>query len=367
MDRTLQIAFDAKRAFHNIRGLGNYSRDVIRLLTTYAPQNRYLLFAKPTDRYTFPGTQVVAPQGLWAKVPSLWRSFGCTSQMKGVDIYHGLSGELPFGIHRTGVQSVVTMHDALFMRYPELYSFGYRHLFARKVQYACDHADIIIAISEQTKRDMQEFFRVDDGKIRVVYQGCNNRFREPISEAQVETLRQKYNLPATYIADVGALEPRKNLHTLIRAIAWAKIDLPLVVVGGRSKYGDEAAALAESFGVRLIQLNRLPFDELPALYKGAVVSVYPSIFEGFGIPILESMCVGTPVLTSTGSCFAETGGEAALYADPLQPEEIGARLQQILSDAQLRQTMITKGHQQAALFTDDRVAQNLINVYAAMG
>ena len=96
----MRIALDAKRAYHNHRGLGNYSRDMIRLLTTFAPEHKYLLFAKPTDRYSFPHTRTVAPKGLWALLPSLWRSYGCLKDLDGVDIYWGLSGELPFGIHR---------------------------------------------------------------------------------------------------------------------------------------------------------------------------------------------------------------------------------------------------------------------------
>ena len=356
----MRIAIDAKRAYHNHRGLGNYSRDVIRLLTTYAPEHEYLLFAQPTDRYTFPQTQTVAPRGLWSLVPGLWRSYGCLHDLDGVDLYWGLSGELPFGIHRKPVKTVVTMHDAIFMRYPELYSAGYRRLFARKVQYACDHANLIIAISEQTKRDLIEFFHADESKIRVVYQGCNHRFREPVTASQQSAVRERYALPEHYVLTVGAIEPRKNLQNLIEAMNKASIKLPLVAVGGKSAYAEQMAQLAQQRGVELRYLHGLPFEDLPAVYKMADVFCYPSIFEGFGIPILEAMCIGTPVLTSTGSCFAETGGEAALYADPYQPEQIGAQLSRILSDAALRESMRTKGLAQAVHFTDEQVAANLV-------
>lgn len=356
----MRIALDAKRAYHNHRGLGNYSRDVIRLLTTYAPEHEYLLLAKPNDRYTFPQTHTVAPKGLWALMPSLWRSYGCVSDLNGVDLYWGLSGELPFGIHHRQIKTVVTIHDAIFIRYPELYSLGYRRMFTRKVQYACDHADIIIAISEQTKRDIIEFFHADERKIRVVYQGCNNRFRESVTETQQAAVCERYSLPAHYVLTVGAIEPRKNLSNLIEAMHAASIDLPLVAVGGKSAYAEQMARLAKQRGVDLRFLHALPFEDLPAVYKMADVFCYPSIFEGFGIPILEAMCIGTPVLTSTGSCFAETGGEAALYADPYQPKQIGAQLSRILADAALRQTMRTKGFAQAQLFTDEQVVANLV-------
>lgn len=333
----MRIVFDAKRYFHNSRGLGNYSRDVVRLIREYAPDWEVVLMDKS----------------------GLSRSF---MNIPPCDIYHGLSGELPFTIGRSQARSVVTMHDAIFIRYPELYSPTYRWLFTQKVRFACKAADTIIAISEQTKRDMIEFFHADESKIRVVYQGCSNIFRQPISAEQVAEVKKKYDLPENYLLDVGAMEPRKNLKKLIQAMAAAKIDLPLVAIGGHSKYADEAAALAQQSGVTLLLRHGVTFADFPAIYKGAEVLCYPSIFEGFGIPILEAMCVGTPVLTSTGSCFAETGGEAALYANPLDIEEIGAQLNRILTNNHLRQEMVAKGAVQANRFTDEQVAKNLIRV-----
>ena len=386
------VYFDAKRAFLNRRGLGNYSRDVIRLVSKYAPDHTYFLltpkqgdtpstfFSSLTENAA--DVHIVTPQGWWRAVPSLWRTTGCvrdirrlnaqctTDNVKGtlhdsqhsLPVYWGLSGELPYGIHRSGVRTIVTMHDAIFVRYPELYSPTYRALFTRKVQYACDIADTIVAISEQTKRDMIEFFHADERKIKVVYQGCSHIFRQPVTAEQVAVVKQRYDLPEQYIVDVGAIEPRKNLHTLIRAMAEAKIDLPLVAIGGHSKYADEAAQLAEKIHVRLILRHNIPFADFPAIYKGAQVLCYPSIFEGFGIPILEAMCVGVPVLTSTGSCFAETGGDAAWYADPYNAVEIGTKLRTILTGDTVREQMIAKGYAQAERFTDDRVAENLLSL-----
>jgi len=361
----MTIAFDAKRMYHNHRGLGNYSRDVLRLMTTYAPENKYLLYAKPSNCYSFAQATTIQPTGLWRAFPALWRSFGCIHALDGVDIYHGLSGEIPIGI-KAPTKTVVTIHDAIFIRYPELYSPTYRSLFRRKVQYACNHADRIVAISQQTKQDVIEFFHADSQKIQVVYQGCNNMFRKPISKKSIEAAQQKYNLPEAFILCVGAIEPRKNLANLIRAVAAAKIDLPIVALGGFSKYARTCMQLANELKVDLMLKHNVPFSDFPAIYKAAQVMVYPSLFEGFGIPILEAMCVGIPVLTSEGSCFAETGGEAALYANPTQPEHIGEQLQRILSDTNLRQTMIAAGHAQAEKFTDERVAQNLIHMYTTL-
>ncbi len=368
MDKTQRIAFDAKRAFHNSRGLGNYSRDTIRLLTRYAPENEYFFFGQPSELFRPTCGTVVSPTGVWKVVPSLWRSFGCLRDIEGqhIDLYHGLSGELPFGIHRTATQTLVTMHDTIFVRYPELYSPTYRRLFSRKVQYACDHATRIIAISEQTKQDLIRFFHADETKISVVYQGCSNRFRQPVTDEQVASAKAKYGLPDDYIIDVGAIEPRKNLRNLLYAMAETHIDLPLVAVGGRSKYAEQMRALAARLGVSLTLLHGVPFADFPALYKGAICLVYPSLFEGFGIPILEAMCVGTPVLTSKGSCFEETGGDAALYADPNDPIAIGLQLQRLLNDTNLRQQMVARGTTQSLRFTDDEVAHHLLDVYHSL-
>lgn len=361
--RGIRIAYDAKRAFCNRRGLGNYSRDVIRLVQTYAPDNTFVLLGQPTALYAPTGAEIISPKGLWRLCPGLWRSFGCLPSIKEVDLYHGLSGELPFGIHRTPVKKVVTIHDLLVLRYPHLYSPGYRKLFAAKMRYAVRTADIVIAISGQTKSDLVHYLHADEQKIRIVYQGCNGIFREPVTAGKITEVRAAYSLPESYILYVGALEERKNLHTLVKALAQAGLNIPLVLVGGESAYGNALQQQALQSGVPLRILSGVPQADLPALYHEAAVFVYPSLFEGFGIPVLEAMCVGTPVLTSTGSCFAEVGGEAALYADPAQPEEIAAQLTKILSNPALRNQMVKRGHVQAEKFSDRKVAQNLLNVY----
>ena len=359
----IRIAYDAKRAFSNRRGLGNYSRDVIRLAQSYAPENEYVLFGQPTALYTPTGVEVISPNGLWRLCPGLWRSFGSLNYLDGVDLYHGLSGELPFGIHRSCVKTVVTIHDLLVFRYPNLYSPGYRRLFAAKMRYAARTADCIIAISEQTKRDIITYLHADEQKIRVVYQGCNNIYREPVTPQKKTQVRSAYSLPESYILYVGALEERKNLHALVKALAIGRIELPLVLVGAPSAYGEKLKAQASQSGIRLVMLHHVPQVDLPALYQCAEVFTYPSVFEGFGIPILEAMCAGTSVLTSTGSCFAEVGGEAALYADPAKPEEIASHLTKILSNPVLRDQMVNRGYEQAEKFTDEKVAQNLLTVY----
>ncbi|MBR1808432.1 MAG: glycosyltransferase family 4 protein [Paludibacteraceae bacterium] len=366
------IAFDAKRAFHNYRGLGNYSRDYMRLATIYAPDNRYLLFNPRHSGLNLmpqlgPSEQEVLPNGLWRFVPAAWRTFGCTQQICKLhaDIYHGLSAELPLGIPHN-IRQVVTVHDAIFIRYPELYSFTYRNIFRQKVLYACRKADIIVAISEQTKQDCIRFFGADEKKIKVIYQGCSNIFRKQKTLTEIENVRRKYSLPDQFLLDVGAIEPRKNLKNLLLAMSIAKTSMPLVVIGGTSKYAMQMKQMAAELKLNAMFLHNVLFADMPAIYRAAHALIYPSLFEGFGIPILEGLCSGIPVLTSTGSCFAETGGDAVLYADPLNPHDIAEKLATVISDENMRSTLRQKAAIQADKFADSVVGENIRQLYLSL-
>lgn len=368
----MTIAFDAKRAFHNSRGLGNYSRDYVRLAARYAPNNHYLLFNPRRRQDLFDATAdcltEVLPKGLWQLAPGMWRSFGCTDLLSqlNADIYHGLSAELPLNIHKTSVKKVVTIHDAIFLRYPELYSPTYRRLLTRKVRYACEVADVVVAISQQTRSDCIELLGADEKKLRVMYQGCNSAFRLPITQEQKDAVRQKYNLPATYLLYVGAIEPRKNLSNLLLALSTSGLDIPLVVVGAESRYAEQMKRLAADKHLSVRFLHRTDFSDLPAIYSSAYALTYPSLFEGFGIPILEAMCSSLPVLTSTGSCFSETAGEAALYADPTDIDDLADKLQTIVSDNSVRQRLIANTALQADKFSDENIGRKIKALYESL-
>jgi glycosyltransferase involved in cell wall biosynthesis len=367
----MKIGFDAKRLFCNHRGLGNYSRDLVRILTEYYPENQYDLYT-PTIKIDFPvnskNTQIIQPSGIYKLLPSAaWRSIGMKSDIEryGDDIFHGLSQELPVGIEKLAVKKVITFHDAIFIRYPELYPASYRKIFTMKNMRSCRIADRIIAISEQSKRDTIEFFNADPAKVEVIYQGCNNIFRKKSTVGEKEQIRLKYNLPADYMLFVGAIEPRKNIAAILQAISQQKIDTPLVVVGRQTDYTNELQELAQKLRIsnQILFLHNVETTDLPTIYQLAKLFIYPSIFEGFGIPILEALCSETPVITSKGSCFEETGGKYSKYVLPDSVEEIGDAINQVLSDSILRHTMITEGLIQADYFTDDKIASRLMDFY----
>lgn len=369
----MKIAFDAKRCFHNLRGLGNYSRDTIRVLSTYYPDNEYLLFNPKEEggidfRINPKNTRIITPtRWIDKQIPAYWRSYGLRRELMPIkaDIFHGLSQELPFGIRQATSKTVVTVHDAIFMRYPSLYPLSYRKIFIAKNRYAFRTADKIIAISHQTKQDIIRFFGVNEKKIEVIYQGCNDLFKQPITAEQKEEVRKKYQLPPHYLLSVGAIEERKNISLIIKALHSQKVELPLVIVGRKTKYQQVLNTLVQRLNLShsILFRHHVESSDLPALYANAEIFIFPSIFEGFGIPILEALTVGTPVICSAGSCFEETGGDSSCYIDPHSETELGKAIHRLLANPQLMETMRIKGQEHSRRFDDKEIAQQLITLY----
>ncbi len=367
----MRIGFDAKRAFFNFSGLGNYSRNTIRQLGRRFPDNElYLYIPKQKGMIENPGFRyhkLVYPSSRTGRnFPSFWRSYWLCKPLErdGIELYHGLSNEIPFGIHKHEIRSVVTIHDLIFLRYPQWYSPVDRYIYTRKARYACRYAGRIIAISEQTRSDIVEFFGIPDEKIDVVYQGCDPEFYRERGEENKTEVREKYGLPPEYLLYVGTIEPRKNLLQVVRAIHENSISFPLVVIGRPTSYARLVRKYISGHGMKHIYfLENVPNEDLPALYQMAEIFIYPSRFEGFGIPILEALSSGIPVITTKGGCFAEAGGRHSIYIDPDQPEEIAASIRRIIEDTRLHREMSDKGRRHADRFRDETIAAAIMNVY----
>lgn len=370
----MKIGYDAKRLFFNGSGLGNYSRSTVEMVARFRSDISLALFSpKRGNRQGFvmpPLAETCYPNGMWGCGPlrSLWRTYRMGREVKraGCDLFHGLSHELPTDIRRSGVRSVVTMHDLIFVRYPELYKPADRALYVHKYRRSCEAADRIIAISRQTRDDLMEFWHIDPEKIDIVYQGCHPMFYEPVTTERMEQVRERYALPAgPFILSVGTVEPRKNLMLTVRAMVEGKIDLPLVACGRWTPYKEEIEAYAAAHGVgeRLYFRNQIRFTDLPAIYHMATVSVYASIFEGFGIPILEALNCGTPVITSAGGVFPETGGDAALYVNPQSVSEMRTALERVISSESLQEEMREKGFRYAQNFREEALFPTLWSCY----
>lgn len=368
----MNIGYDAKRAFLNNTGLGNFSRWLIKTTAAHYPENTYLLYTpklKPNKWRNFfdvfSNIKIITPAGKY--LTALWRSKGVVSELKkdGIDIYHGLSYELPLGIGNSGVRSVVTVHDLIFLRFPQYYGFINRLIYTAKTKRACKVAHKVIAISQRTKDDLVELLNIPANKIEVIYQGCAPEFSETRSDANKAAVKLKYNLPDEFILSVGTIEERKNLMLLAKALLYLKTAIPVVVVGKATHYLDEVKAFlaANNLTGRMLFKHEVNFDDLPAIFQSAALFVYPSRYEGFGIPILEALVSSIPVIAATGSCLEEAGGEHSRYVGPDDEQGLARQINEVLNDDELRQQMIKEGLIYAERFEARTLAAQLMNIY----
>lgn len=367
----MKIGFDAKRAFLNNTGLGNYSRWLIKSVSQYYPENEYFLYTpkvKPGSRADLPeetgNTRIITPKGKLLK--SWWRSKGITRNLKhdGIELFHGLSAELPGGLKQAGIKSVVTVHDLIFLRFPQYYGRVSRNIYTVKLKHACKIADRVLAISERTKHDLIELLNVPAGKISVIYQGCDPSFKKVCTPEEKQAVCKKYGLPSDFILNVGTVEERKNLWVLIRALSFLS-NVKLVVTGKQTSYVDEIKKHLSKHQLnnQVIFLNNADFADLPAIYQSARLFVYPSRYEGFGIPVLEALASGTPVIAATGSCLEEAGGPDSLYVEPDDHIALSEKIHQVFTDDELRKNMIAKGREYSLKFEDEKLAEQVMQLY----
>jgi glycosyltransferase involved in cell wall biosynthesis len=370
-NNNMRIGFNAKQAFYNKSGLGSYSRNLIQGLAFKYPDNDYKLYTPGIYFDLFEPDQdclsVSFPERPVHRVfRSYWYSRYLSHQIvkDGIDIFHGLTNEIPYHFPQKKVKSVVTIHDLIFLRMPHLYKAIDRAVFTRKFRYACETSHRIIAVSRQTSDDIAYFFGVTPSKIDVVYQGCNPVFNTEVSLIEKEIIRMKYLLPKSFILYVGTIDERKNLLTLIKAMHYGKIDMPLVVIGKPTSYLNKVIEFIERHSlINIIFCDISQNQDLPGIYQLADLFVYPSIFEGFGIPILEAISSKVPVITSKGGCFSEAGGAYTLYVDPNNVEEMAAAIRKVLFDRELRDKMIAEGYRHSKNFDAEKVCGNVIQVY----
>lgn len=370
----MKIGYDAKRAFKNFSGLGNYSRTLIRQMKEFFPENEYYLYtAKLPDtnsNFLIDHNSLRIPHTITGKAfPSLWRSYGINKDIlkDKIDIYHGLSNELPIGISKTGAKSVVTVHDLIFMRFPGLYKPIDRTIYKKKLEYAVKAADHIIAISEQTKNDLLVYTNADPKRMSVVYQSCNPIFQNIASEEDKRIILKKYNLPETYLIYVGTIEKRKNLLSILKALHEGNLDIPLVVIGRETPYAQIVHQYIQEKGIKEVYfLKNVPNEDLPILYQMAETFIYPSEYEGFGIPVLEAITSGVPVIAGKGSCLEETGGEASLYVNPEDIASLSRMIKDLHNDPEIRKNMIEKGLKHAENFSDQKISSQLNSIYARL-
>jgi len=371
----MKIGFDAKRFFFNSSGLGNYSRNIVKALSIYEPENDYYLYSPSVntkyEKAVGENNTIVTPNRLVDKLfKSYWRSFSIVNQLKNdnLNLYHGLSHELPYGIENSNIKSLVTIHDLIFLRHPELFSWVNRKIYLQKVTHSCSVADRIISISEQTTDDIKELLKIDEKKIETVYQGCDTRFYTLISDLDRQAIQQKYNLPSEFLLTVGTIEKRKNALQTLQAMHLGKIDVPFYIIGRKTSYVEVLQKFVSDHQMQkqVVFLHNVPTEDLPALYQLAKAFIYPSIYEGFGIPILEALNSKTPVITGSSKCLSEVGGKDTIYVNTQSVDEMIEAIHVVLSDSEKRSKMINSGLLHAEKFKEKSVANQLMGIYNSL-
>ena len=296
------------------------------------------------------------------KSKKLWTMLGLSKKIykdkNNLDVFFSPTHYLPlFSV----VPSVVSIFDLSYLKYPEL--FKKKDLYQLKIwgRYSIKRAKAVITISESSKNAIIEEYKLASDKVHVVYPGIkeliNNR------EINMTDLQKKYGIKKNFILFVGTIQPRKNIARMVEAISQIP-ELELIVVGKKGWQYEGILDSPRKFGVenRVKFLEFVPDEELSELYKNAICFVLPSLYEGFGLPILEAMKYGCPVVTSNTSSLPEAGGDAALYFDPEDSSDIAEKIKKLLSDDKLREDMIEKGYKQAKKFSWEKAAKETLHV-----
>lgn len=362
----MKIGLDAKRAFLNYTGLGNYSRNVIKSLLDHYPDNEYYLFTPDPGSHPFldeiknyRNTFVITPRN--KSFSSRWRSYGITHLVNelNIDVYHGLSNELPFNIDNCKAKKVVTIHDLIPFKDDTFRNVFDDYFSRKKMRKACKNADVITAISKQTRDEIIQRFGTKEEKIKVVYQ--------PVGFTVVESnedVRKKYDLPARYILQVGTIEYRKNIQIILKALIKLKLpDLHFVIVGRKGNFFKALHSYSNNNGLgNLVHfIDPVPNEDLAGIYKESIAVMYPSLYEGFGLPIIEALSFNKPVLATGGGCFEEAGGPGAYYCDTESVDEVAGTITKILETDS--SSMIAAGKQYISRFTSKATADGLMNLY----
>lgn len=313
----MNLGFDAKRYFHNFTGLGNYSRDLVDTLTSHFPDNKYFLFDKHPSTLELPANTI-------AVVPIakrfLWRERGMVHDVKRfrLDVFHGLSNELPWGRWPSNTKKVVTMHDVIFRRFPTQYNWPDRMIYDKKTSHAVKIADAIICTSQATADDLTTYYQAKESKLKVVYQTCGVQHWKQYEDSEVQGFRNRHNLPGSFILYVSSFQERKNHIRLLEALHESNDKSTKIVVAGKmgntfKTCTDYVKEKAMENQVRFI--NDLSAAELPLLYRCAQSFIYPSMIEGFGIPLLEAACAGLPIAANDIPVFREIAPSNSLFFD----------------------------------------------------
>jgi glycosyltransferase involved in cell wall biosynthesis len=382
----MHVVIDARYISRHQSGVGHYTQRLVGGLAAIDASNRYTCLVERNG----PGLPVPTRDGSrWSCWPTrvsfenhlvgdLWLLGYLPFRLArlATDVYHGPAVFLP--LMKLGYRTVVTIHDLVSFLFPETVPRKYAVYMRLMTRLAARSADRIIAVSHATRDDLRRVLRVPDEKVVVIHEAVAPEFAAPPGADGIEVVTHRYGIRPPYCLFVGNVEPRKNLARLIAAfgILRARAERPgaarppqLVLVGTRGwLYNGILAAVEVQGGAPdIVFTGYVPPADLPALYAGAACFVFPSLYEGFGLPVLEAMAAGAPVVASRVGAIPEVAGDAALLVDPRRPAELAEAIQTVLGDATLRARLVDRGRGRARLFTWETVARETLDVYEAVG
>ncbi|MGB6420537.1 MAG: glycosyltransferase family 1 protein [Anaerolineales bacterium] len=366
------IGIDATALPPQPGGAGSYIIHLIRALASLSSECQFTIFAHHSGRDLIDSPP--SSRMNWVLVPDknparrlVWEqvTFPRLVRQSRVGLLHSLHYTRPLSL---SCASVVTFHDMTFFLYPHLHTRSKRIFFPTAIRLSARLADALIAVSENTKKDAVRLLGVPGDKITAIPHGVGEEFHPITDAALLEGIRRKYKLPQDFILNVGIVEPRKNLALLLKSyqrLHSQGISLPLVIVGGLGWMYEDVFRQAESLGIKeqVYFTGYVPDHDLPIIYNLARIFVYPSIYEGFGLPPLEAMACGTPVITTAVSSMPEHVGDAGILIPPQDEKALTNALQKLINDSTLQEKLSSKGLERASQFTWKRTAQETIKVY----
>jgi glycosyltransferase involved in cell wall biosynthesis len=375
-----RIGIDGKVISPRAGGIGtsafNLVRSCLRTAADHYPQMEFVIFTGPhTCSEDIHGTNCTVDGRFQSIESSLLRHLfliprGLRAQH--IDVFHGLD-HVGVPLFAKVGRYVATIHDMIPLLWPQWVTHKHRLVVTAAYHRLRQQADLVITPSEATKADVVRHLQINPQRIAVIPWGCDERFQPGSDPERFAAVRQRYQLPAQYLLFVGTLEPRKNLTTLLHAYAMLRaeacaVDFKLVVAGRTGWLYADVFDTVKTLALEdeVIFTGFVADADLPDLYRGAQALVFPSLYEGFGLPILEAMASGVPVITSHTASMPEVAGDAAILVDPHDPQAIAEGIARVLAEDRLRQALIQKGLARARCFTWDSVAHKTLELYAAL-